>query len=133
MFIVLQGELALVVAVPEDKERPTATATSKYAQGLTFGPGDIVGELAVALRTKRTATLQAIGDASLLSFNYQSLQRVLKANEQNERANHALTRFIDVRVLDYICNHADYLVGLNKTKGSRGPLSDIRQPWGSVV
>jgi len=128
MFIVLQGELSLVIAIHEDEDAPAAA--SKYTQELTFGPGDIVGELAAALRTKRTAALQAIGSVSLLSFSYPSLRRILAAHAQNERVSQALTNFLDLRVLEYICNHADYLVGFDKDR--RGPLSNVRHPWESL-
>jgi hypothetical protein len=71
MFILLRGELALGVNSAEvEVEGQSGT---NFAEDLTFGPGGIVGELAVSLKTKRTATLQAIGDTSLLSFSYQNL------------------------------------------------------------
>jgi hypothetical protein len=123
MFLVLRGELAVAAAPLQSKD--TVAPATQMAEHLTFGPGDVVGELAVSLKTNRTATLQAVGNVSVLSFSYQSLRKFVTMHRGNARFSQALSTFIDIRVLDYVCNHAPYLIGLD----GNGPLGSVIQPW----
>jgi hypothetical protein len=123
MFIILRGELAVNVLKEADDQRGETSA--QFVENLTFGPGDIVGEFAASLKSKRTVTLQAVGNVSLLSFSYQNMRQFDLMHRGNLKFNQAINSFLDVRVLDYLCNHSPYLIGLNRS----GPLSGVTQPW----
>jgi hypothetical protein len=123
MFIILRGELTANVLKEVDNEQGETHA--QFVESLTFGPGDIVGELAASLKSRRTVTLQAVGDLSLLSFSYRNLRQFDLLRKGNIKFNQAINSFLDVRVLDYVCNHSSFLIGLNHN----GPISNIRQPW----
>ena len=88
-----------------------------------MGPGQCVGELAVTLGVPRTATLQAVGRTAVLSLKKSRVQE-LRRKQDSPKLD--LFRVFKSRVLEYLCNHAQYLVGLNET----GPLVGRPEcPW----
>jgi len=112
MFIVLQGEVGVVLNGEEPED-------------IRFGPGRIVGELALALKRRRTATLRTIGQTSLLSINYDVLSKFLREERpETKKIARAFDEFLLNRSLEHISRHARYLA-----KEKHSPLSDIQHSW----
>ncbi|MFC5053166.1 cyclic nucleotide-binding domain-containing protein [Saccharothrix xinjiangensis] len=87
----------------------------------TRGPGEVVGELATALKRTRTADLVAMGDVALLSFITEEVEEKLSATEAGKFAARQYDRFILDRVLQHTIQVAPYLLGPSR----RGPLSVV--------
>jgi hypothetical protein len=111
MFIVLDGRIG---AFPPDS-RSGEIGTDPQ---LLFGPGEIVGELAFALRRPRTAALVAIEDACLLAVNATELAAQARGNPG---LSASMDRFLTGRILEYVCNASPYLVGRDQS----GPLAEL--------
>ena len=124
MFIVLKGQIGVVLNA---QNLPSVTSPSSPFD-LSFGAGKIVGELALALNRRRTATLQAIGSTAMLSINYNTLQGLLSAVPKNMRLERAFNDFLLDRVLSFVCSNCDYL-----GKSPTSPLANIDQPWERMV
>jgi hypothetical protein len=117
MFLVLRGEVGVVAAAQE----PEAAETYSWR----FGPGAIVGELAFALDRRRTASLRCLGPTALLSFSFQQVQQLVQTSPFGGRIRERMDRFLKSRILEYLCNHLDFLIGKDRT----GPLSRFPDPW----
>lgn len=121
MFIVLTGEVGVVIqSAATDSDESRAKPLD-----VRFGPGHMVGELAFALRRRRTAALQAIGQTAVLAFNYKKLEEVFRRSKAPEMMRRDNQNFLEARTLEYLCNHASYLIG----KDRRGPLATTSHPW----
>lgn len=117
MFVILRGRVGVYKTPGRDDNRPTEPYFSHQE-------GDVVGELAFALGRRRTADLVAMTPVVLLSFHLSDIEGHLEARaKQGDRdAIHALAMiksFISRRVLEYISQEVDFLVGAD---GS-GPLA----------
>ncbi len=124
MFIVLKGQIGVVMV-------PTPTANTDAPQrnvDLYYGQGMILGELALALQRRRTATLQAIGPTALLSINYATLLQLLDAKPKNVRLERSFNDFLLARILEHLCRNADYLGA-----GAGAPLHGIDSPWEQML
>jgi TIR domain len=95
---------------------------------VSFAAGQMVGELALALNRRRTATLQAIGQTAFLSISYATLRGLLEARATNPRLQRAFNEFLLDRSLRFLCSNCDYLA-----KGEDAPLAGVTQPWESMV
>jgi hypothetical protein len=121
MFIVLKGGIG-VAAQSADR------AASAAAPVIRFGEGQIVGELALALNRRRTATLQAIGPTAFLSINYDILRSLMDAGAQSARLQRVFSDFLLERSLRFLCQSCTYLA-----KGPEAPLAGISDPWETVA
>ena len=129
MFIVLKGQIGVVLntqTLPSGSLAGVPSPSSPF--DLSFGAGKIVGELALALNRRRTATLQAIGPTAMLSINYNTLQSLLNAVPKNVRLERAFNDFLLDRVLSFVCSSCEYLA-----KNPASPLAGIEQPWERMV
>lgn len=123
MFIIVKGKIG-VAAV-----EASATGGSEPAPlDLSFAPGQVVGELALALNRRRTASLQAIGPTAFLSISYATLRGLFEARVANPRLQRAFNEFLLDRSLRFLCSQCDYLA-----KGEGAPLAGITQPWETMV
>ena len=122
MFIVLKGGIGVAAAPPLDA--PTATAPPS----IRFGEGQIVGELALALNRRRTATLQAIGPTAFLSINYDILRGLLDSSPQAGRLQRVFSDFLLERSLRFLCQSCTYLA-----KGPNAPLAGLSDPWETMA
>jgi CRP-like cAMP-binding protein len=135
MFVILIGEIG-VVAGKKDVDQKL---------DIRISAGGILGELAVILRGTRTATLQAVGDAAALSFNYGQRRRFLKGALEARSVQAQFDTLFNQRVAEFVCNHAPYFVGMSNV----GPLARVAEnkrtrylmhsisrfefPYGSVI
>ncbi len=124
MFIVLKGQIGVVLN--HDKEAGGEHLAAPV--DLRFGEGKILGELALALQRERTATLQAVGGAALLSINFATLQNLLSGRPKNVRLERSFNEFLLERVLEYLCRNVPYLAD-----GEDAPLSGIDAPWEQLL
>lgn len=124
MFIIVRGRIGVAVA-----EAPSAGAEpAAAALDLSFAPGQVVGELALALNRRRTATLQAVGQTAFLSISYGTLRGLFEAKQANPRLQRAFNEFLLERSLRFLCTNCPYLA-----KGADAPLAGIAQPWETMV
>jgi hypothetical protein len=123
MFVILRGDLA--VSFDPD---PQALSPGD-APAIRIGVGEIVGELAFALHRRRTATLQCLTPTTLLSFSPEAVEAVADNSPSQTAIRQALSRFVKARVLEYLCNNANYLIGGDRS----GPLSGLAEPWMSLI
>jgi CRP-like cAMP-binding protein len=121
MFIVLEGEVG---AFPPDP----ITGEIDRDPRVVFGQGEIVGELAFTLRRPRTADLLATNDVTLLAVHASELETQARINPG---LADSLERFLTGRVLEYICNSADYLIG----RDENGPLAggESKRTWDRLL
>ncbi len=110
MFVILRGEVGVY-----NTEGSGLGGSAKELYRLR--QGEMIGELAHALRRRRTADLIALTDIALLSFGSAELNRRLE--NAHETTRQRVRKFIDIRVLEHVSDNADYLLGNKKT----GPLS----------
>jgi hypothetical protein len=111
MFVVLTGQMG-VASGPSDVEQRL---------DLRLGAGVVLGELAVVLRGNRTATLQAVGDTSALSFNYEQRRNFLLGATSARTVQAKFDMLFDRRLSEFVCNHCPSLVGMDRS----GPLSFV--------
>ena len=124
MFIIVKGQIGVVLnEAPASDGGPPAPAQLD----VSYGQGHIVGELALALNRRRTATLQAIGPTALLSINYGVLRTILDSKQENSRLQRTFNEFLLDRSLRFLCSHYPYL-----RAGTDAPLADANQPWESL-
>lgn len=124
MFIVLKGAVGVVLKVPPTDEPGGHSAPSS----IKLGEGQIVGELALALNRKRTATLQAIGPTAFLSINYSILRALMDAGPQTGRLQTVFNDFLLQRSLRFLCQNCAYLAS-----GVDSPLAGLNDPWESLA
>ena len=122
MFIVLKGGIG--VAAQPAAEGPSAVAPPS----IRFGEGQIVGELALALNRRRTATLQAIGPTAFLSINYDILRGLMTEGPQAGRLQRVFSDFLLERSLRFLCQSCSYLA-----KGADAPLAGLSDPWETIA
>ena len=120
MFVIVRGEVAVVPVVDA-----AAPGVHQAPPRIRIGVGGIVGELAYALNRKRTATLQCVTNTALLSFSPQSVESVANTAPSGATIRQAMNRFVKLRILEHLCNNADYLIGRDRN----GPLKDLTEPW----
>ncbi|MCZ6624598.1 MAG: cyclic nucleotide-binding domain-containing protein [Deltaproteobacteria bacterium] len=119
MFLIINGEVGVISRHIGGHE---VTPVGAPFLDRKFSVGEIVGELALYLKRKRTATLQAIGRTCLLSFNYENLESLLR--DRGTVVKVVVQGFFETRVLEHLCNHTEYLsVAL---AGKRSPWDLIR-------
>jgi CRP-like cAMP-binding protein len=121
MFVILRGEIAVL---PSDTARQLRGLQDALPH-IRIGKGAIVGELAFALRRKRTATLQCCARTTLLSFSPQAVEMISDKSPAGATIRKAMDRFVKLRILEHLCNNTSYLVGRTR----QGPLKNIREPW----
>jgi pimeloyl-ACP methyl ester carboxylesterase len=85
-------------------------------------PGDLAGELAVALR-RRTATLSCLEDSVFLGLNYARIMSACPDSFKQE-----LDRRITSRIVESAWNSAPYFLGEDKTG-----LTEMTAPWLSLL
>ncbi|KDN22192.1 TIR domain-containing protein [Amycolatopsis rifamycinica] len=114
MFVILRGEVGVYNL---EGSGFGGTAEPKH----THRAGEVVGELAAALKRTRTADLVAMTDVALLSFISEEVNEKLAntGTEAGKDAKRQYDRFILDRVVQHTAQVAPYLLGANR----RGPLS----------
>jgi CRP-like cAMP-binding protein len=117
MFIVLKGGIGVAMRAADENGAPAPFS-------IRFGEGDIVGELALALNRRRTATLQAIGSTAFLSINYATLTNLIETASVSDRLERVFKDFLLERSLRFVCQNAPYLA-----KGPLAPLARQTDPW----
>ncbi len=122
MFIVLMGGIGVIASAPPDGQGPAALLSIQFTEG------QIVGELALALNRKRTATLQAIGQTAFLSINYAILRNLMDAGAQPGRLQRVFSDFLLERSLRFLCQGCGYLAS-----GSEAPLAGVSEPWETIA
>jgi hypothetical protein len=120
MFIILRGQIGVFKPGGQDIEGPARPA-------FTLGAGEIVGELAFALRRDRTADLVSLGETALLSFNYREVEHRLARLESGADAKRSIDRFMTSRILEHTCHQLPYMIGKDRS----GPLTLSDPSWGS--
>jgi CRP-like cAMP-binding protein/class 3 adenylate cyclase len=124
MFIVLKGQIGVVIS-----PAPSAADGDRRPQvDLCYGEGKILGELALALQRRRTATLQSVGATALLSVNYSTLRQLLSAEPRNVGLERSFNDFLRGRILEHLCRNTDYLAATENS-----PLSGIESPWEQML
>jgi serine/threonine protein kinase len=125
MFLILRGEVGIYL--------PRVGAGGIEASGAPdhrMGTGHIVGELAFALKRKRTATVRALKPTSLMAFSYESIRDLIGGGTPNPSFTFSVDNYLKSRVLKYIFDTAPYLSGRD---GCEHPLAGIAEPWHLIV
>jgi predicted alpha/beta hydrolase family esterase len=117
MFLILRGRLAGFL--------PAEPGGASLESDFEIGPGELVGELAFALKTRRGATLVCIEDCSLLAFSQQALLAAAASSPILPQVTRVLESIATVRILQNTCRTATYLSGHTRT----GPLGAFERPW----
>lgn len=112
LFVILRGQVGVYNIEGRGLD---STATAKHLHRA----GEVVGELASALKRTRTADLIAVTDVALLSFNSEEVRGKLSDTVAGEAAARQFELFIVKRVLEHTSQVASYLLGPNRS----GPLS----------
>jgi len=121
MFIVLRGEVGVVTPRRGEEEQATP---AKEPVDIRFTEGEIVGELALGLARRRTATLQSIGATALLAINYSSYKRLVESGS-GARLNLAFNTLLTHRVLENMYRTVPYLsLSLTEEQRAKDP-----RPW----
>ncbi len=94
-----------------------------YRGVIKRGPGRIVGELAFALKRKRTAEMRAAGRTALLAFSYERIRQIIDHGHHGPEFATTIDRFLKSQVLKYMCDTASYF------QGRDSPFGDIPDPW----
>ncbi|WP_280155494.1 TIR domain-containing protein [Piscinibacter sp. XHJ-5] len=102
MFLVLRGRLQVFFA------SDAALGDAHRQESVVMVPGDLGGELAFALRRNRTATLQCLEDAALLSFTHEELLHSFASSADSAGLQRALSTEILAKVLENFCNTAPF-------------------------
>lgn len=123
MFIIVKGKIGVALVEASPTGGPETTPLD-----VSFAAGQIVGELALALNRRRTATLQAIGQTAFLSISYATLRGLIESNATNPRLRRAFNEFLLDRSLRFLCGNCDYLA-----RGKDSPLAEETQPWENMV
>jgi len=121
MFIPVQGQIRVVL---EDYKSEDGQEADDHPADIILDKGHVVGELALALGAKRTATLQAVGNCALLAINYQAMQSLLDMKPVNMRLQRSFKEFLLSRTLEHVCRTAPYLA---LEDGS--PFGQVEEPW----
>jgi len=106
MFLILRGEVGVF------KPRLDASeAGASHGRGPDFrsGTGNIVGELAFALKRTRTATMRALGRSSLLAFSVDRLKQLADRGVTGTALSTSVDAYLKSRVLKYLFDAAKYL------------------------
>ena len=120
MFLLLRGRLQGFLGRSE--------GSPGLKPDFEVGPGELLGEMAFALRAKRAATLVCAGSCSLLAFGQQEL-RATSDPDLRARIQEAVDALVLVRVLQNTCRAATYLSGPDRS----GPLGAIDRPWQELL
>ena len=121
MFIVLRGEVGVVTQRRDQEEQSIQVAA---LSNIRFTEGEIVGELALGLARKRTATLQSIGPTALLAINYSSYRRLVEG-PGGTRLSLSFNTLLTHRVLENMCKTVPYLsLNLTDEDNAKDP-----RPW----
>ena len=120
MFIVLRGEIGIF-----PKGLHSTSGDKFVSPSLTATVGETVGEIAFALKRRRTATMSAMEDTALLSLNADQIYATLKQHHVGEEIRSSLDKFFKNSVLKFICWRLSYLLGPD----GKGPLCEIKNPW----
>jgi len=115
MFLVLRGRLAGFLP---------SQATGGVPD-FELGPGDLVGEMAFALRAARTATLVCVEDCSLLAISQQELFAAASGSPLLPQVKQVVDSIVCARIVQNMCRTVAYLSGPSRT----GPLGKIEKPW----
>lgn len=102
MFLVLRGRLQVFFGAAADHAAPLRQ------ESVVMVPGDLGGELAFALHRNRTATLQCLEDAALLSFTYEELRQSFANSPVGAGVHRALTTEVLAKVLENFCNTSPF-------------------------
>src|SRR5262249_42952439 len=119
MFVVLDGQVGVITS----SQQAQATHSHETISSIVLGPGEMVGELTMALRRPRTATVQAIGSTALLSLAYKHVE-----NSLNSRQREHLDALLAARPLEHVCRHVSYL-GLDEGR----PYTAVAEPWHALA
>jgi hypothetical protein len=122
MFLILRGEVGVFPPAAGGGPRATRPVVSLRA-------GEVVGELAYALHRPRTAALQCFAPTALLAFQYQQMNIHLSGSPFLGPIEERMGRFLNERVLEYVCNNKPFLVGKDRS----GPLAKFPSPWGRLL
>lgn len=125
MFIVLKGEIGVVL---EHKNGAVEQQKPGNPQDVRYREGVNVGELALALMRKRTATMQAVGSTAMLAIDYASLASLLNSLRENDPLRKSFNDFLLSRILEHICRTMPYL-----STAVGGPLAGLIRPWETLV
>lgn len=115
MFVVLDGHVGVITA----SQLQQTASDSNRVRSIVVSPGEMVGELSMALGRPRTATIQAIGPTALLAIDYRRVHAVLDAQGQA-----VLDRLVMTKTLEHICSHVSYL-GIADAR----PYISVERPW----
>jgi hypothetical protein len=116
MLLILRGRLAGYL--------PSSDAATGQAD-FELGPGELVGEMAFALGTKRAATLRCVEDCSLMAFSQSDLFASVSQSPLLTSIRQVVDSIVLGRVLQNTCRTAEYLGGARRT----GPLGRHARPW----
>jgi serine/threonine protein kinase len=106
MFLILRGEVGVFKPHAESLE---CGPSYRDEPDFRFGPGHIVGELAFALKRSRTATMRALGRASLLAFSFSRLKQLADRGVMGTALSTSVDAYLKRSVLKYIFDAAKYL------------------------
>lgn len=122
MFLILRGRVGVYLPRGEACEVDDSAEPDFKAGG-----GEIVGELAFALKRRRTATVRALERTSLLAFSYTRLKELLEQPATGSLLTNSLDAYLKSRVLKFVFDTAEYL------SLPLGTSTSVSDPWEYLV
>ena len=102
MFLILRGQVGVYLPGHDD----ASTQTPKL--DFIMRSGELAGEIAFALRRKRTANLRCVEDTSVLAFSYEEILRPYGDSSRKRQLEDTLNRKILSRIVENVWNTAPY-------------------------
>jgi CRP-like cAMP-binding protein len=103
MFIILRGQVGVFLPRP-DEEQGCRSGDPDFV----MQPGELAGELAFALRRKRTATLRCLENTALLTFSHDEFLRAIGNVPGKDQLEEMVSRKILSRIIENVWNTAKF-------------------------
>jgi CRP-like cAMP-binding protein len=120
MFLILKGQVGVIIP---NTESPSVSEQIELKS--TMRAGELAGELAFALRRRRTATLRCLGDSAFLAFSYAELLNRFPDLALRRQLEEILNRKILLRIVENVWNNAPYF----RREGELAVSSKSAAPW----
>lgn len=120
MFYILKGAIEVCLPTGASDQRQAGAANT-----IILTPGELTGELAFALRRKRTATLRCLEKSALLCLNYTKILKTCEEQNLRDQLKGVLDRKICERIVEYVWTTTPYF----QAAASTNPQSRQYGTW----
>src|SRR6266498_4152669 len=117
MFLILKGRIGVFLPHIPDAER-----RDPVDPDFTMDTGELAGELAFALRRRRTAALRCLEDTAVLAFSYTQMIKSIEDIALRKQLEETLSGRILARIIENVWNTAAYF-------GNTAKSGILTAPW----